>query len=209
MLATSLVAGCNTMNTKIPEGRWQESKPSIGSTPMTFEIKEGRISAYAGCNRMMGQAEMSGDQLDTGKMATTLMMCHDDDMEREETLYSLLQSKPQVKYEGEALVLQQNSQQYRFSPLPSLEGGETRFIYVAAETVPCTGVASMECLQVREQKDEPWTLHYDKIEGFEPEPGIAYRLRIKEFDVPNPPADASSKRWVLDMIIEQEVIKQS
>ncbi len=64
----------------------------------------------------------------------------------------------------------------------------------------------MECLQIREDKEAPWTLFYDSIEGFEPEPGIAYRLRVKEFDVENPPADASSKRWVLDMVVEQEVV---
>ena len=96
-----------------------------------------------------------------------------------------------------------------FSQLPSLEGGKTKFVYVSAETKPCTGVAPMQCLQIREDKSAPWTLFYDQIEGFTPEPGIAYRLRIKEFDRPNPPADASSKRWVLDMIIEQTVVDKS
>ena len=48
--------------------------------------------------------------------------------------------------------------------------------------------------------------YYGAIEGFEPEPGISYRLRIKEFEVANPPADGSSKRWVLDMIVESAVV---
>ncbi|MGL4418389.1 MAG: DUF4377 domain-containing protein [Plesiomonas shigelloides] len=31
-------------------------------------------------------------------------------------------------------------------------------------------------------------------------------MRIKEFEVANPPADGSSKRWVLDMIVESAVV---
>ncbi|WP_441344471.1 DUF4377 domain-containing protein [Pseudomonas sp. MWU12-2115] len=37
---------------------------------------------------------------------------------------------------------------------------------------------------------------------------MAYRLRVKEVKVNNPPADASSIRWILDMVVEQEVVKQ-
>lgn len=67
-------------------------------------------------------------------------------------------------------------------------------------------VAPMTCLQVREKESDPWQLHYFGIAGFEPQPGIEYRLRIIEEKVKNPPADASSIRWTLDQVVEQRVV---
>jgi heat shock protein HslJ len=46
-------------------------------------------------------------------------------------------------------------------------------------------------------------LHYSGIEGFAFEPGFAYELNITVEQVENPPADASSERWVLNEIISQ------
>ncbi|MET4684690.1 DUF4377 domain-containing protein [Brevundimonas faecalis] len=78
-------------------------------------------------------------------------------------------------------------------------------VYVAAETRPCsTGVARVECLQVRESVDQPWTLHYFGYEGFEHKPGVEYRLRVRGTPVANPPADASSVRWSLIEILDQK-----
>jgi len=74
---------------------------------------------------------------------------------------------------------------------------------VAPERRPCTGVAPMQCLQVRERANQPWQHHYGDIEGFQFEPGTAYRLRISEIKVANPPADAPDRRWVLETIVEQ------
>ena len=64
----------------------------------------------------------------------------------------------------------------------------------------------MKCLQIRESKDQPWTLSYTNIVGFEHVPGIEYRLRIKEDRVPHPAADAPSVIWYLDMVVEQTVV---
>jgi hypothetical protein len=33
--------------------------------------------------------------------------------------------------------------------------------------------------------------------GLDFEPGVSYKLRVREYQVPNPPADASSIRWQL------------
>ena len=64
----------------------------------------------------------------------------------------------------------------------------------------------MQCLQVRDSPEQAWRLHYGEIAGFTHELGIEYRLRILEDEVPNPPADASSKRWFLDLVVEQRVV---
>ena len=61
----------------------------------------------------------------------------------------------------------------------------------------------MLCLQVRDSPDQPWRLQYGEIIGFTPEPGVEYRMRILEETGENPPADGSSKRWFLHLVVEQ------
>ena len=80
--------------------------------------------------------------------------------------------------------------------------GEKRLIYVNAQTVPCTGVAPMQCLEVRDDPGQPWQLFYGNIVGFDFQPGMMYRLRIVESINPNPPAHAPSWRRVLDEGVE-------
>lgn len=78
-------------------------------------------------------------------------------------------------------------------------------VFVAAEVQPCTaGVARTTCLQVREAEDQPWTLHYFGYEGFQHQPGVEYRLRVRGTPVANPPADASSVHWSLIEILDQK-----
>ena len=103
----------------------------------------------------------------------------------------------------------------------AVEGeGQEIIVNVAGQRAPCTGVAPMLCLQVRTSPGAPWQLHYGDIEGFEFQPGAPWQLhyfeiegfnwqpgteyviRVREFNVPNPPADAPSKRWVLEEVLE-------
>ena len=78
-------------------------------------------------------------------------------------------------------------------------------VFVAADVQPCTaGVARTTCLQVRETEDQPWTLHYFGYEGFQHQPGVEYRLRVRGTPVANPPADASSVHWSLIEILDQK-----
>lgn len=200
MAMSVLLTACGTL----PEGRWQETSSTAEPSPITLDIKNDRISANAGCNRLMGAVKMVGDQLVVEQLASTLMMCHGEAAKKEEALKQLLSDKPRAQVSDDQLILSTNTTSYVFKKQPNMEDGETRFIYIAPETTHCTGVGPMECLQIRESEDDPWTLFYGRIEGFEFKPGTAYRLRIKEFDVPNPPADASSKRWILDLMVDQE-----
>jgi len=46
-------------------------------------------------------------------------------------------------------------------------------------------------------------LWYGPIEGLDFELGVSYELRVREYQVPNPPADASSIRWQLLEVAER------
>ena len=81
--------------------------------------------------------------------------------------------------------------------------GIEKTLFIAPERKPCTGVAPMECLQVRESPDLAWQYFYSEIEGFAHEPGYVYELRVLEQTVPNPPADGSSLRWRLVKVVSR------
>ncbi|HEF5869667.1 TPA: DUF4377 domain-containing protein [Burkholderia cenocepacia] len=82
----------------------------------------------------------------------------------------------------------------------------TKTVYVAPQSARCTGVAPMECLQVRSSPSEPWSLWYAGIAGFAYQPGYLYTLEVDEYRVAQPPADGSSIRWVLKRIVERRQV---
>jgi hypothetical protein len=81
--------------------------------------------------------------------------------------------------------------------------GIEKTLFVAPERRSCTGVAPMECLQVRAAPELPWQYFYSEIEGFTHEPGYAYELRVREEKVADPPADGSSLRWQLLEVVSK------
>lgn len=70
-------------------------------------------------------------------------------------------------------------------------------LLIAPERADCVGVAPQKCLQVKKPGEKQWTFFYDGIEGFTFEPGFTYRIRVKTEERVNPPADASSVRYIL------------
>ncbi|OXI30113.1 hypothetical protein CFB89_23140 [Burkholderia sp. AU16741] len=82
----------------------------------------------------------------------------------------------------------------------------TKTVYVAPRSARCTGVAPMECLQVRGSASEPWSLWYAGIEGFAYQPGYLYTLEVDEYRAARPPADGSSIRWVLKRVVERRQV---
>jgi hypothetical protein len=75
-------------------------------------------------------------------------------------------------------------------------GNEKTFI-ISSQTVDCTGVAPMKCLQVKEKATDNWSNFYSNIEGFTYEPGFEYILKVKTEKIENPPADGSSIKYIL------------
>lgn len=75
---------------------------------------------------------------------------------------------------------------------------------VGPERVPCSGVAPMECLQIKKNaSDTAWQYFYDEIEGFQYEPGYTYTLEVSSEKVDNPPADASSIHYKMKKMVNK------
>lgn len=68
---------------------------------------------------------------------------------------------------------------------------------VADELVDCVGVAPQKCMRIRRAEKPEWENLYSNIQGFEYEEGTRYILEVDVIQVENPPADASSERYVL------------
>jgi len=94
------------------------------------------------------------------------------------------------------------------------------FLEVAAQTVPCQpgAGAPTQCLRVRERRFdaqglriEPpgeWRAFYGGIDGYTHTPGVRNVLRINRYKRSQVPADASAYVYVLDMVVESELVKQ-
>ncbi|WP_034159271.1 META and DUF4377 domain-containing protein [Sphingomonas sp. ERG5] len=180
---------------------------------LDFDLVRGQFSSSTGCNRAAGAYRVMDNAIRFGDgksgFATTLMACPGDAMAVERAYTGRLSSVTRYTLAGDRLVLRTakgETLMYQAAHKPAANAPR-KFIYVSAETRPCTGVGPMTCLQIREKESDPWELFYGGIVDFQPEPGIEYRLRIIEEKVANPPADGSSIRWTLDQVVEQRVVK--
>ena len=75
-------------------------------------------------------------------------------------------------------------------------------LHVHSNLVDCVGVGPQKCMQVRESPHLEWKLFYDGIEGFDFQEGTNYKLEVIIKKTENPPADASSQRYILHQILE-------
>ena len=91
-------------------------------------------------------------------------------------------------------------------PVPIAGEAVEKTIYVGPELVDCTGVAPQKCMLVKENPEDDYTLFFDQIEGFDYEEGYEYEITIREEQVENPPADASSIKWTLVSVESKEPI---
>ncbi len=91
-------------------------------------------------------------------------------------------------------------------PVQKQQSSKNQTIYVKESKEPCTGVAPMECLQIKGVKDTEWSNLYTNIEGFKYTPGYRYKLLVRVTPVKNPPADGSSIRYTLRKVLEKKKV---
>lgn len=79
--------------------------------------------------------------------------------------------------------------------------------WVNGTTVSCEGAFPMNCLQIQKTDKlalDSWQLFYDQIEGFEPQSGNIYQVKIKITPQSSPiPQDASALNYKLIEIISE------
>lgn len=195
--------------------------------PVTLDFREGRLTVGNTCNRMGGTFTVSGRAVTVGKLAATMMACTDPKLmaldaevgKRLQGKLGLRMSKgdapPQLELKnpaGDVLVFaSEETAASRYGG-----GGERVFLEVAAQTAPCSHplIPDKQCLQVRQLQYDDKGLKvgtpgafadfHSTIEGYAHQPGVRNVLRVDRYQIRNPPADAPSQAFVLDMVVESD-----
>jgi heat shock protein HslJ len=202
-------------------------RPS-GKAPLRLDFLQNRIAISGGCNRIGGSYTHANSTLQVGPLMQTEMACVDRSlMELDAAITARLQGNLQTRLlAGDPPQLQlvaASGDTLMFAGTPTPEtryggAGRTMFFEVAPQRVPCSHplIPNMQCLQVRERtytdngtltSQGQWQPLYQEIEGYTHTPGTRNVLRVKKFNVKNPPADASAVAYVLDLIVESELVR--
>jgi heat shock protein HslJ len=83
---------------------------------------------------------------------------------------------------------------------------KNKIIYIADNMVHCEGTSEQKCLQIKENKEDKWTLFHDTIEGFDYKEGYLHKIEVNIRKIKNPPSDGSKLKYKLINIIYQEPI---
>jgi heat shock protein HslJ len=175
--------------------------------PFTLTLERNSY-LLAGCNSVSGKLRIDGNKLIFSPGPSTLKACMPETEAADAAFLRLTGSSATFQAAQDRLTLTAEGGErwvFRKEPLPSLNA-TTRFIYVAPTTKDCADAGRSKCLQVRDSKDQPWTLLHSDIIGFDFVPGIEYRLRIKEDKVQQTAAGSPNVIWYLDLMVEQSVV---
>ena len=149
--------------------------------PVTLDCKDGRLNVGNTCNRMGGTFSVGGRELTVGKLASTMMACTDPKlMALDAEVDKRLQGKLGLRMsKGDAP--------------PQLElKTATGDVLVFDEKGLKVGTPGA------------FGNFYATIEGYTHQPGVRNVLRVDRYEIKNPPADAPSQAYVLDMVVESD-----
>lgn len=193
---------------------------------LQLDFADGGVRVSNVCNRMGANVELDDDRITVDQVISTLMACRDSALTaRESAIGERLPGTHRIALTaGEPPRLTwslDNGDVLAFEGHPTPvtrygSEGETMFFEIAPERVACDHplIPDHQCLQTRELQyddegvrssgDAEWTPLYQDIEGFTHEAGVRNVLRVQRFAVADPPADAPSQAYVLDMVVESE-----
>lgn len=209
---------------------WKPTGPEVEGKYIQLDFtNEGMLSVQNLCNQLAGRYTIDGNRLMVDQMISSMRACANRPlMELEQRVAGRLSQLASWQLRAEegntapmlTLAFQDGGRwELQGTPTPAtLYGSEgvREFLEVAPHRERCTGVAPMQCLKVRKiQYDNrglktevgPWELFYSNIEGFRHEPGVRNVLRVQRYERKNVPADASRYVYVLDMVVETELVK--
>jgi hypothetical protein len=196
--------------------------------PVVLSFAGSRVSVQGPCNLLVGTYQVTAaNQLIVNAGASTMMACDPALMQADSALSNLLAKPLQVQMIGRPSARLQlvspgnGTLNFTGEPTPeSLYGaGTTVFLEIAAQSVACPNPPSpnTRCLQYRER-------HYDdkgllvgtpgewkpltvNIEGFTHREGVRNVVRVKQFQGPPSAGGAPSILYVLDLVVESEIVK--
>jgi len=199
--------------------------------PLQLDFGNDRISVRNSCNGMGGSYRIANGQLVVGPMMHTMRACANFALNQLDSLIDVrLSSRPTITAtrSGGTPLLQLRTDAgdtLDFTGVPTPETrygspGVTEFLEVAPQAIPCSHplMPSPQCLDVREVHYGAnglrtgtlgnWHLLLQPIVGYTHRPGVHNVLRVKRYTVKNPPIGAPVNAYVLDMVVESEIVRQ-
>lgn len=182
----------------------------------TITFTEKGINGFSGCNRYTMQPNEKGES----NIATTRMMCADEQMTLEAAFLKALGNQPEFtqSLDGKHLIINEGSDdKFAFkkqampkdvakapttqvAPIPPAstalpaDSGQTTFL-VRTSNQPQASI------EVKASADAPWTPSNGKIANFTPDAKVAaYAIEVKA----NPDQSAGAPKWALERIVFQE-----
>jgi heat shock protein HslJ len=199
-----------------------------GKYGLQLSFVKDRVAVSGGCNHVGAMYALKGERIEIKQFQTTLMACQDARlMQMDSEIAQQLEGSATFAIEGQApqprlLLTTASGSKLGLSGEPTAQtrygsAGATMFFEVDAQrrTCPHPLMPKHQCLWVRErsydangvsQAPGEWQFLYQDIEGYKHEAGVRNVVRVKKFDIKNPPADASSVAYVLDMVVESELV---
>lgn len=193
---------------------------------LRLSFTDDALNVRGGCNTQFGGYRYQDGVLHVPNLASTMKACEQSLMQLDAEIGQRLKGDLRATLSGDSaepaleLVAQDGSVlTFVGEPTPeTLYGttGQLMFLEVAAKRAECSHpmIPNYQCLMVRERRyneagiqlpaQDEWRPLYQSIEGFEHKEGVRTVLRVKRYDWKNPPADAPSKVYVLDMVVEQD-----
>jgi heat shock protein HslJ len=115
----------------VPDGVWELVTSTFigagripGVARATLAFKDGRMSAFSGCNRASAAARLVDDWLEVQEMASTRRACPEPLGSFENRFFKLLGARPVFLVDGDALTLVAGSQNARLRRAGA-NGGES------------------------------------------------------------------------------------
>lgn len=212
-LSCSVAQAASTLNNT----SWIMVEPATKNTAQapTITFTEKGINGFSGCNRYTMQPNEKGES----NIATTRMMCADDQMALEAAFLKAMGNQPEFtqSLDGKFLVINEGSDdKFAFkkqampkdvaqkptaavAPVPPAssalpaDSGQTTFLVRAAQR---PGV-----IEVKTTADGPWLASSGQIANFTPDAKVAaYAIEVKA----NPDQSAGAPKWALSRIVFQE-----
>jgi len=104
----------------VPDGNWELVTSTFigagripGVPRATLAFKDGRMSAFSGCNRANATARLADDWLEVQEMASTRRACPEPLGSFENRFFKLLGARPVFLVDGDTLTLVSGSQNAR------------------------------------------------------------------------------------------------
>lgn len=195
--------------------------------PVTLHFENNHLRISNACNGIGGSFSLTDNQLTVSRLVSTMMACPNHLNDIDTSISKLIEGTTQLQLSQSTAAPQLTLTTKQHDVLiwqgiatPETKygsQGKTIFLEIAPQRKTCdAGAAPMQCLQVRQIRyneqgvktyTSDWQNFYAPIEGYTHADNERVILRVKEYPIAHPAADASSAAYVLDMYVERALVK--